>query len=80
MTHIPRAFCAHCDTEMKLDSIGKTVETFASGRPYYKIQTDKYTCTNCGTSVLLADKSTSPIHHHDSSYEDHIADYRCNFR
>lgn len=80
MTHIPRAFCAHCDLEMFPDEIGKMVETTTQGRPYYKVSVDKWKCRSCGTLVLLHDKNTQIIHHSDSRYNEYRADYRIAFK
>ena len=61
MAHIPKAFCG-CGYEMLIDRNGVKLEVIANIGSYYKIESDRWRCPNCGT-IMYTGLATTPFSH-----------------
>lgn len=68
MPHIPRIVCEPCNREMRPLLNGLTAEAMTSGRPYYKIECDRWQCEKCGRTVLTGFALEPFAVHHEADY------------
>lgn len=70
MPYIPNAICCKCNLEMRCVKNGVDLEMLQDGgKPFYKVQADRYQCERCGQTVLIRFASNPFAHHFEEDYK-----------
>ncbi len=74
MPEIPKVVCGNCKMSMGVEKNAITLQALNQGKPYYKINADKWRCAKCKHEIYLGFAKIPVAMKHDIDYNSIVAD------